>query len=157
MTEYERLEVGSQSPDFVAVKHDGSPVRASDFLGSKTVFYFFPAAGSPGCTMEAVEFNNELEAFENEGFKVVGISPDSNEKLAKFKKNHDLNFELLSDSDFAVHKAFGAYGNKSLYGRLYRGVLRATIVVDAQGQVMLPLYNVKATGHVGMLLRKLGL
>lgn len=157
MTEYERLEVGSQFPDFVAANHSGLETRASDFLGRKTVFYFFPAAGSPGCTLEAVEFNNELEAFENEGFRVVGISPDSPEKLAKFKKNHGLNFDLLSDADFKMHKAFGAYGNKSLYGKLYRGVLRATIVVDESGKVILPLYNVKATGHVGMLLRKLGL
>lgn len=157
MEDFAKLEKGDQIPQFDALTQSGQAFSNQSIVGKKTIFFFFPAAGSPGCTMESVEFNNELEAFESGGFQVVGVSPDSVVKLAEFQHRHGLNYTFLSDESFAVHKAFGAYGNKSLYGQLYRGVLRSTIAIDENGQVILPLYNVKATGHVAMLLRKLGL
>lgn len=157
MEDFAKLEKGDQIPQFQAFTHFGKAFSEKDITGKKTIFFFFPAAGSPGCTMESVEFNNELEAFESCGYQVIGVSPDSVEKLSDFQTRHGLNFTFLSDEEFAVHKAFGAYGNKTLYGKLYRGVLRSTIVVDEKGTVALPLYNVKATGHVSMLLRKLGI
>ncbi len=125
-------------------------------MGNPTILYFYPAAASPGCTKEAADFQDSLEAFKLGGYAVVGISPDQPEKLARFAEDHDLSFELLSDPELSAHKSYGAFGEKSLYGRTYTGVLRSTIVLDAKGVVLHALYNVKATGHVAMLRRILG-
>ena len=157
MTEYPKLEAGQTAPDFSLLDHAGNSVSLSDYKGKKVILYFYPAASTPGCTKEACDFNDALNPFNKHGYTVIGISPDEPKKLATFKKNQDLNFPLLSDPDKTTHQAYGAFGEKSLYGRLYKGVLRSTFVLDEKGVIQLALYNVKATGHVTSLRKRLGI
>jgi thioredoxin-dependent peroxiredoxin len=154
MSAEQRLEVGAKAPAFKVVDQDGKKVSLADFKGQKVILYFYPAAATPGCTKEACDFNDNLNPFKKAGFTVLGISPDAPTKLAKFKEAQSLNFALLSDPELEVHKTYGAYGVKKLYGREYTGVLRSTFAIDEKGKISLALYNVKATGHVAML-RKL--
>ena len=156
MTEYPRLEPGQAAPNFTLLDHAGNPVSLKDFAGKKLIAYFYPAALTPGCTKEACDFNDALTPFAAAGYAVIGISPDEPKKLAKFKQAERLEFPLLSDPEKTTHQAFGAFGEKSLYGRLYTGVLRSTFVIDENGKIEQALYNVKATGHVSMLRKKLG-
>ena len=155
MTEI-RLEIGDKAPGFSLQNQDGETIKLASFKGQKVIVYFFPAALTPGCTKEAQEFQENLADLKKAGFTVVGISPDEPAKLKKFQVNQKLKFELLSDADKEVHKAWGAYGEKSLYGRLYKGVLRSTFAVDEKGKITLALYNVRATGHLKGLREKLG-
>ncbi len=112
-----------------------------------------PAAGSPGCSKEAADFQDRIAEFAAVGYQVIGISPDKPAKLKDFEDAQQLTFPLLSDPDYVAHKAFGAYGTKSLYGRTYEGVLRSTTIVDENYNVVQSFYNVKATGHVDQLLK----
>ncbi|WP_138315301.1 thioredoxin-dependent thiol peroxidase [Rhodoluna limnophila] len=157
MSDEKKLTVGDEAPNFTVENQDGKPVSLSDYRGQKVILYFYPAASTPGCTKEACDFNDNLNPFKAAGYTVLGISPDAVSKLKTFQQNQDLNFELLSDADLEVHKAFGAYGLKKLYGREYTGVLRSTFAIDETGKVALALYNVKATGHVLMLRKLLGI
>jgi len=157
MTEYPRLEEGQTAPAFELLDQDGKKVSLKDFAGKKVILYFYPAASTPGCTKEACDFNDALNPFAAKGYTVVGISPDLPKKLATFRDAQDLNFPLLSDPEKSVHQAYGAFGEKSLYGRLYTGVLRSTFAISEQGIIELALYNVKATGHVTSLRKKLGI
>lgn len=150
-----RLQPGDKAPDFSLLDQNSNPVALSDLKGQKSIIYFYPAAGSPGCSKEAADFQDALADFEAIGYRVIGISPDPVSKLKEFEDSHQLTFSLLSDPDIEAHKAYGAFGDKTLYGRFYRGVLRSTIVVDEKGTVTQALYNVKATGHTKMLLRLL--
>ena len=152
-----RLVEGDRAPEFSLQNQDGKKVKLSDYAGRGLIVFFFPAASSPGCTKEASDFNDNIADLRASGYELVGISPDPVDKLKRFWLNQELDFELLSDTDLAVHKSFGSHGEKNLYGRIYRGVMRSTIVIDASGQAELALYNVKATGHVQMLRRKLSI
>lgn len=157
MPELKRLETGDRAPDFALINQDGKKIKLSDLRGQKVIVYFFPAALTPGCTKEATDFNDNLKDLTKSGFKVLGISPDPVDKMMKFQEAHNLKFQLLSDADLAVHKTYGAYGTKSMYGKTYEGVLRSTFVVDEEGNLKLALYNVKATGHVESLRNQLGI
>jgi thioredoxin-dependent peroxiredoxin len=157
MLEIVKLEPGFKAPELSLPNHRGEQFDFAELPSQKAVVYFFPAAGSPGCTKEAVDLQDNLATLEAAGYRVIGISPDRPEKLDDFIDAHQLTFDLLSDEDLVAHKAWGAFGEKNLYGRLYRGMLRSTIVVDENGLVAHAMYNVKATGHAKMLLRKLGL
>jgi peroxiredoxin Q/BCP len=150
------LEIGDKAPAFGVMDQDGNKVKLSDYKGKKVILYFYPAASTPGCTKEACDFNDNLNPFKKAGYLVLGISPDAVTKLKKFQTNQDLNFPLLSDEELEVHKLYGAYGKKKLYGREYVGVIRSTFVIDEKGKVELALYNVKATGHVASLKKQLG-
>jgi peroxiredoxin Q/BCP len=152
-----RLETGAKAPAFTLPNQDSQAITLASLAGKKVIVYFYPAAATPGCTKEACDFEESLNVFTAAGYAVVGISPDKPAKLAKFVKDQNLHFDLLSDEDLTVHKAYGAYGLKKLYGREYEGVLRSTFVLDEKGVVALGLYNVKATGHVTMLRKQLGL
>jgi thioredoxin-dependent peroxiredoxin len=156
MAELKKLEIGKKAPDFTLTNHDGTKVKLSTLLGKKVIVYFFPAALTPGCTKEATDFNENLKAFEKAGYEVLAVSPDSVEKMQQFQKAHKLKFKLLADENLAVHKKYGAYGTKSMYGRTYEGVLRSTFAIDEAGKIELALYNVKATGHVDSLRKQLG-
>ena len=155
-----RLTQGSPAPDFTLVDSEGHDVTLSDFAGSSVILYFYPAAMTPGCTTQAVDFTAANEHFTEAGYSVLGASPDSVERLARFKEKSDLTVPLLSDEDKSVMKAYGAYGMKMLYGKEIEGVLRSTFVIDVDdvgaGTVRLAQYNVKATGHVAKLRRELG-
>ena len=152
-----RLAPGDAAPDFTLHDADDKPVSLSDYRGRRVVVYFYPAAMTPGCTTEACDFRDSLNSLKSAGYTVLGVSKDEPAKLAEFAEQENLNFPLLSDPDLAVHNAYGAYGEKSLYGKTVTGVLRSTFVVDENGAIVLPLYNVKATGHVASLRKKLGL
>jgi peroxiredoxin Q/BCP len=152
-----RLATGDTAPDFTLFDQDGAEVSLHDFAGSNVVVYFYPAAMTPGCTTEACDFRDNINSLASAGYQVLGISKDDPGTLATFRDRDHLNFPLLSDPDLGVHKAYGAYGEKSLYGKMVTGVLRSTFVVDGDGSIRLALYNVKATGHVASLRKKIGL
>lgn len=151
-----RLEPGQQAPAWTLPDADGKQVSLSDYAGRKLIIYFYPAAMTPGCTKQACDFRDNLAVLQGHGYAVVGVSPDSPEKLAKFTDKESLTFPVLADEDKAVLTAYGAFGEKKLYGKTVTGVIRSTIVVDEEGAVELAKYNVKATGHVAMLAKALG-
>ncbi len=152
-----RLEAGDAAPDFTLPDDTGTDVTLSDLRGRKVIVYFYPAAMTPGCTKQACDFSESLESLTGQGYTVLGISPDKPEKLARFREKEHLTVPLLSDADRAVMDAWGAFGEKKLYGKTVQGVIRSTVVVDEQGTVTHAWYNVKATGHVAKLRRDLGL
>ncbi|MBD7996877.1 thioredoxin-dependent thiol peroxidase [Arthrobacter sp. Sa2CUA1] len=152
-----RLTVGDTAPDFTLTASDSSVVSLADLRGRSVIVYFYPAAATPGCTKEACDFRDNLNSLSAAGFAVLGISPDKVEKLAKFAADEALTFPLLSDPDHAVAEAYGAWGEKKNYGKVYEGLIRSTVVVDPEGRVALAQYNVRATGHVAKLRRDLGL
>lgn len=149
----QRLNVGDKAPEFSLPADDGSTVSLSDYAGQKVLVYFYPKANTPGCTTEACDFRDNLAELNDLGIAVVGISPDPVDKLAKFKADHDLNFPLLSDEDKSIMTAWGAFGEKKNYGKVVQGVIRSTLLVDESGDIALAKYNVKATGHVGRILK----
>ena len=152
-----RLEAGDEAPGFTVSDQDGNEVSLADYAGQRVIVYFYPAASTPGCTTQACDFRDSINSLKSSGYQVLGVSKDETEALRTFQAEQNLNFPLLSDPDLAVHNAYGAYGEKSLYGKTVTGVLRSTFVVDESGRIELPLYNVKATGHVASLRKKLGL
>jgi peroxiredoxin Q/BCP len=133
----------------------GEPVALSDFRGRNLVLYFYPAAMTPGCTKEAVDFQDNSAAFAAAGYQIIGVSPDTPDKLASFRDAEQLTFPLLADPDKATLIAYGAYGEKKLYGKTVTGVIRSTFVIDGEGTVTAAQYNVRATGHVAKLRRDL--
>jgi peroxiredoxin Q/BCP len=151
------LEKGAPAPSFTLPDESGTPVSLADFAGRRVIVYFYPAASTPGCTTEACDFRDNLNSLASAGYQVLGVSKDEPEAMRRFKDEQGLTFPLLSDPELTVHQAYGAYGEKNSYGRVVTGTIRSTFVVDEQGAVELPLYNVKATGHVAMLRRKLGI
>jgi thioredoxin-dependent peroxiredoxin len=152
-----RLSPGDTAPDFTLPDADGKDVSLHDFRGRRVVVYFYPAAMTPGCTKEACDFRDSLSSLQAAGVDVVGISPDKPEKLIKFRERDGLTFPLLSDASRSVLEAYGAYGEKTMYGKKVTGVIRSTVVVDPEGKLEQAQYNVKATGHVAKLRRDLGL
>ncbi|MBF6181738.1 Putative peroxiredoxin Rv2521/MT2597 [Nocardia otitidiscaviarum] len=155
MTENHRLSPGDTAPAFTLPDADGNPVSLSDFKGRKVIVYFYPAASTPGCTKEACDFRDNLAELNGAGIEVVGISPDKPAKLAKFRDNEQLTFALLSDPDKEVLTAWGAFGEKTMYGKKVTGVIRSTFLVDENGKIEAAQYNVRATGHVAKLRRDL--
>lgn len=153
----ERLSPGDPAPDFVLPTDEGGSVHLADLRGRKVIVYFYPAAMTSGCTKQACDFTDSLDSLEAAGYTVVGISPDKVEKLARFRERDGLRITLASDADRAVMTAYGAFGEKKLYGKIVEGVIRSTFVVGEDGTLELAQYNVKATGHVAKLRRDLGL
>jgi peroxiredoxin Q/BCP len=153
----DRLSPGDPAPDFTLPSDAGDEVSLSDLRGKKVIVYFYPAAMTPGCTKQACDFTDSLESLRGAGYEVLGISPDAPAKLAKFREKDGLTIRLLSDADKSVMAAYGAFGEKKLYGKVVNGVIRSTFVVDEDGKIALAQYNVKATGHVAKLRRDLAL
>jgi thioredoxin-dependent peroxiredoxin len=152
-----RLETGDAAPDFTLPTDQGDPIALHDLRGKRVVLYVYPAAMTPGCTTQACDFRDSLDSLNAAGITVLGLSPDKPEKLAKFRARDALTFPLLSDPDKSVLEAYGAYGEKKLYGKTVVGVIRSTFVIDAEGTIEKAMYNVKATGHVAKLRKDLGL
>jgi len=150
-----RLAVGDAAPEFTLPDADGKPVSLSDYRGRRVIVYFYPAASTPGCTKEACDFRDSLADLGDAGLDVIGISPDKPAKIAKFRDAEGLNFPLLSDPDKEVLAAWGAFGEKKMYGKTVTGVIRSTFVVDGDGKIEEAQYNVRATGHVAKLRREL--
>jgi peroxiredoxin Q/BCP len=153
----ERLTAGDAAPDFALPTDTGETLSLESLRGHKVVLYAYPAAMTPGCTKQACDFRDSLASLQKAGYEVVGISPDKPAKLAKFRERDALTFPLVSDEDKSVLMAYGAYGEKQLYGKTVTGVIRSTFVIDEKGRVERAMYNVKATGHVAKLRKDLGL
>ena len=150
-----RLAPGDTAPEFSLPDADGKPVSLADYRGRRVVVYFYPAAGTPGCTKEACDFRDNLADLDGAGVDVLGISPDKPAKLAKFRDSEGLTFPLLSDADKEVLTTWGAFGEKQMYGKTVTGVIRSTFVVDPEGKIEVAQYNVRATGHVAKLRKDL--
>ena len=155
MTE-DRLAAGDLAPDFTLPDADGREVSLSALRGQRVIIYFYPAAMTPGCTKQACDFRDSRSDLSDAGFAVLGISPDTPAKLARFAAKEGLTFPLLSDPDRVVLKAYGAYGEKMLYGKKSVGVIRSTFVIGTDGRIENAYYGVKATGHVARLRQELG-
>jgi peroxiredoxin Q/BCP len=151
-----RLAPGDEAPDFTLPDADGNKVSLSSFRGQRVIIYFYPAAMTPGCTKQACDFRDSLASLAAAGLAVIGISPDNPAKLARFREKEALNFPLLSDADRSVLSAYGAYGEKMMYGKTTVGVIRSTFVVGPDGRLEQAQYGVKATGHVARLRKELG-
>jgi thioredoxin-dependent peroxiredoxin len=151
-----RLAPGDQAPEFTLLDADGKEVSLSSFRGQRVIVYFYPAAMTPGCTKQACDFRDSLASLNSAGITVLGISPDKPAKLAKFRDSEGLTFPLLSDPGHAALEAYGAWGEKKLYGKVTVGVIRSTFVVDPDGTIAKALYGVKATGHVARLRAEIG-
>jgi len=156
-SDHATLAPGDKAPTFTLLDETGTKVSLKDFKGTRVLLFAYPAAMTPGCTKEACDFRDQLDVFRDAGYAIVGISPDKPEKLAKFKERDDLTYPLLSDPDKAVLSAFGAFGEKKLYGKVVVGVIRSTFVISPTGKVEHAFYNVKATGHVAKLIKDLDL
>ena len=152
-----RLETGQPAPEWTLPDAEGKPVSLSDFTGRKLIIYVYPAAMTPGCTTQACDFRDNEAVFEQHGYAVVGVSPDTSEQLARFAEKESLPFPLLSDESKDMLTAYGAYGEKKNYGRTVLGIIRSTFVIDEEGVLELAKYNVRATGHVASLAKQLGI
>lgn len=152
-----RLQQGDPAPDFTLLDDSGTKVTLSDLRGQRVIVYFYPAAMTPGCTTQACDFSASVDALKAQGYTVLGVSPDTPEKLAQFRERDGLTITLLSDPEREVLRTWGAFGEKKMYGKVVEGVIRSTFVVDADGTIAEARYNVKATGHVAKLMRDLQL
>ena len=157
MSENARLSVGDTAPDFTLLDSAEKPVSLSDYAGRKVIVYFYPAAMTPGCTKQACDFRDSLAELNGQGIDVIGVSPDKPAKLAKFVERDELTFPLLSDPDKTVLTAWGAFGEKKMYGKVVQGVIRSTFLVDENSVIQAAQYNVRATGHVAKLRRDLSI
>ena len=153
----DQLTAGSKAPAFKLSNQDEASVSLTTFKGQKVIVYFYPSASTPGCTKQACDFQENINVLKKAGYAVLGVSPDSTTKLTKFRDKEGLKFDLLSDPEMKTIKAYGAFGEKSMYGKVYEGLIRSTFVIDEKGKIEHALYNVKATGHVAMLRKVLGL
>ena len=152
-----RLEPGTKAPSFTLEDYTGQQYSLADYAGHKVILYFYPKASTPGCTKEACDFRDNLASLKALGYIVLGVSPDKPAALEKFTAKESLTFPLLSDADHAVALAYGAWGEKKNYGKVYEGLIRSTFVINEQGIIELAQYNVRATGHVAKLRRDLGI
>jgi peroxiredoxin Q/BCP len=153
----QRLQPGDTAPEFDLPTADGGRVNLKALRGRKVILYAYPSAMTPGCTKQACDFEESLASFSEEGYQIVGISPDKPEKLAKFIERDSLTFPLMSDVDKSVLTAYGAFGEKKNYGKIVQGVIRSTFVIDEESKIEVAQYNVRATGHVAKLRRDLKL
>jgi peroxiredoxin Q/BCP len=157
VAELVRLEAGERAPDFTLPDQNGAPFRLSSTRGSKVVLYFYGEASTPACTTQACDFRDNFGLLSDAGYRVIGISRDKLEDNQRFAVEERLSQVILSDPERGVHALYGTFGEKQMYGRTVTGVIRATFVLDEAGVITMPLYNIKATGHVAMLLKRLRL
>jgi peroxiredoxin Q/BCP len=151
-----KLKVGDKAPSFSLPADDGSTISLEELKGRKVVLYFYPKDDTSGCTVEACEFRDNWKAVQGRGAVVLGVSPDSISSHGKFKTKYKLPFPLLADEDHKVAEAYGAWGEKSMYGRKYHGILRSTFIIDEKGRIARVFEKVKPKGHAGEVLEGLG-
>lgn len=151
-----RLTGGTPAPEFTLSDKDSNSVSFLSFHGKKVILFFYPAASTPGCTTRACDFRDNMASLQSAGYVVHGVSKDNGAALQKFAAEEKLGFALLSDPDLTVPNAYGTYGEKKMYGKTVMGVIRSTFVINESGLITHALYNVKATGHVSMLRKTLG-
>jgi peroxiredoxin Q/BCP len=146
------LREGDPAPDFTLKRDGDSTVRLADFVGRKLVIFFYPRADTPGCTLEAIDFTRHVKQFEQAGTSVVGISADAVGAQTKFRDKHSLAVPLGADPDLQIVKAYGVWGEKSMYGRSFLGIVRTTVLVGADGRIARIWRNVKINGHAADVL-----
>ncbi len=146
------LETGDKAPDFALPDESGATVRLSGFAGRRVVVYFYPADDTPGCTKEACQFSDRFDGYAQAGVEVVGISPDGAEQHRRFREKYGLKVRLLSDLSHEVMESYGAWGEKTLYGRKSVGVIRSTMLIGPDGLIERAWYHVKADGHAEKVL-----
>ena len=151
-----KLAAGDKAPAFTLPDQDGKPVSLKGLAGRQVVVYFYPRDDTPGCTKEACQFNDNLQAFTKAKVPVLGISSDTAAKHQAFRAKYGLEFPLLTDADHSVGEAFGAWGEKTLYGKKSIGVIRSTFLIGADGKIARPWYHVKADGHAAKVLAEIG-
>jgi thioredoxin-dependent peroxiredoxin len=149
------LDTGDKAPDFTLPDQDGKDVSLSDFAGRRVVVYFYPRDDTPGCTKEACQFNDNLASFKKAKVPVLGISGDTAAKHQKFREKYGLTFPLLTDADHAVGTDYGAWGEKTMYGKVVIGVIRSTFLIGPDGKILRSWYRVKADGHAVKVLEEL--
>jgi peroxiredoxin Q/BCP len=147
-----KLQPGDAAPPFRLPDQDGHDVSLADFAGRRVVLYFYPADDTPGCTKEACQFNERLPGFAAAGTEVIGVSPDGSASHVAFRDRYELEVTLLSDPDHHVMEAYGAWGEKTLYGRTSIGVIRSTFLIGPDGRIEQSWYNVRADGHAAKVL-----
>ena len=159
MSEPITLETGMQSPAFSATDSNGVIHSSVEYIdnGKSMILYFYPKDSTPGCTKQACDFRDNMARLRSEGYEVLGVSKDSEKSHQKFVTKQELNFPLLLDTEGALHELFGTWRMKKNYGREYMGCVRSTFVIDSEGNIKWCRYNVRAKGHVEMLLRELSL
>ena len=150
-----KLAVGDPAPDFTLIDHNEKEVTLSGLKGSMVVLYFYPKDNTPGCTTEACDFRDNMARITSAGATVLGVSGDSVKSHQKFREKFDLPFPLLVDEDHAVMEAYGAWGEKKLYGKIFQGLIRSTFLIDRAGNIANAWYNVRAKGHVDTVLAAL--
>lgn len=141
--------------EFTLPDQDGHPVSSADYRGKNMIVFFYPAAMTPGCTVEACDFRDNYGALQKAGYELVGISPDTPTRNAQFKKKEGLTFPLLSDEDHSLAESLGAWGKKMTYGKESVGLIRSTFVIGPEGEVDRAYRNIKARGHVAKLIQDL--
>lgn len=146
------LQVGDNAPFFELESTEGGKISSNDLKGVKYVLYFYPKDNTSGCTKEAIEFTELIDEFSKKSVKVFGVSPDSIEKHNKFIENHNLKVTLLSDPENKVSSAYFAYGDKTMYGKVYKGIIRSTFIINEDGVIEAAYYKVKAAGHAKKVL-----
>ena len=149
------MNVGDQAPDINVQTDSGEDFRLSAMKGKRVVLYFYPRADTPGCTVEACEFRDQIKAFGKQGAAVIGVSPDKPAAQAKFKQKYDLPFTLLADQDRAAAEAYGVYKEKNMYGKKVMGIERTTFVIGPDGKIEKIYHKVKAKGHAAQVLEGL--
>ncbi|MBN1416035.1 MAG: thioredoxin-dependent thiol peroxidase [Bacteroidales bacterium] len=151
------LKEGAAAPVFSGKDQDGKTVGLKDYIGQKVILYFYPKDDTPGCTAEACNLRDNYEGLISKGFAIIGVSPDSEKSHAKFRNKYTLPFSLIADPEAKVLKAYGAWGEKKMYGKSYKGVLRTTYVIDEQGKIMKVFTKVDTRNHTQQILTELGL
>lgn len=152
-----KLKVGDKAPAFKGVNQDGTEISLNDFAGKKLILYFYPKDNTPGCTAESCNLNDNYEAWLNKGFDVVGVSPDSEKSHQNFIKKFGFRFNLIADTEKEILQAYGAWGEKSMYGKKYMGVLRTTFVIDENGVIQEIFEKVDTKNHTNQIIEALNL
>ncbi|AMS28041.1 thiol peroxidase [Bacteroidetes bacterium UKL13-3] len=146
------LQVGDKAPAFKSINEKGEKVSLADYKGKKLVLYFYPKDSTPGCTAEACDLRDNYEMFQKQGYEILGVSPDSEKSHVKFIEKYELPFSLLADEDHSVAEAFGAWGEKSMYGKKYMGILRSTFVIDEKGKIEKVIEKVDTKAHTKQII-----
>ena len=147
-----KLKEGDKAPSFKGVTETGKAVSLTDYKGKKLVLYFYPKDSTPGCTAEACDLRDHYKMFQKQGFEILGVSPDSEASHQKFITKFELPFSLLADTDHSIAESFGAWGEKSMYGKKYMGILRTTFVIDEKGKIEKVIEKVDTKNHTQQII-----
>jgi len=146
------LKIGDKAPDFEGKNQNNESVKLSSFIGEKVVLYFYPRDNTPGCTAQACNLKDNFSELSSKGYKIIGVSSDSIKSHKKFEEKHALPFDLISDEDKAIHKSYGTWIEKSMYGRKYMGTARWSFIIDENGIINNIIEKVKTKEHTDQIL-----